>query len=611
MRETVGELVRRLENDYTRGNTQISKHVNFDMHGTLEKIDAYLNSKHVTGRTDSKGRVKPFFNISTAAVNIWYRATDIDRRHIRVKGNNTKNWINSFFATIWLRDWMRRERLGQFLNEWGRVLARYGSAVVKFVENSSGLHVYVVPWNVLIVDPVDFDANPKIEILELTEGQLRDRVRTMGYDAKQVDELCAARKSRETLDKQRKDNKSDYIKVYEIHGLLPKSYLTGVEGDQDTYVQQMHVVSFVGVRNGRKTEYKDFTLFSGPEAKDPYMITHLIKEDGRSLAIGAVEHLFEAQWQTNHATKAIKDTLDIASKIFFQTADPSLVGTNLLTDLIDGDIFIHKPSMPLTKVENSKPDIVSWQNYAAAWKNVGNEIVGVSEAMLGAQPKSGQAWRQTEALLTESYSLFELMTESKGLHIEDMMRERILPYARKQMDNADEIAATLEDYEINQIDSRFIKNEAIRRSNDAVRQLSITGEPITAEGFPQLLSDTETGVRNMLQSTGNQRIFKPSAVSWKEQFKDLEWDVEVDVTGEEFDTAEALTTLNTALKLMVTPGFDQNPRAQAVVSRILELTGSMSPIEYNSIPSPVQASPAPVADIREPQPASQDRNIRK
>jgi len=105
----------------------------------------------------------------------------------------------------------------------------------------------------------------------------------------------------------------DYIPVYEVHGELPLSYLTDKFEDEDEYVQQMNVVCFIESKDqDGKTYYEDFSLFKGRESQDPYQLDHLIKEDGRSMAIGAVENLFEAQWMVNHSAKAIKDQLDIA-----------------------------------------------------------------------------------------------------------------------------------------------------------------------------------------------------------------------------------------------------------------------------------------------------------
>jgi hypothetical protein len=154
----VAELVRKLEQDYITGTTTISKYVDFSQYENIEKIDAYLNSKHVSGSEDSLGREKPFFNIVTAAVNIWYRATDIDRKNIRIKANQLSQHLPAFIATLHLQEWMRREGFGAFLNEWGRSLARYGSSVLKFVEKGGTLKATVMPWNRLITDTVDFES---------------------------------------------------------------------------------------------------------------------------------------------------------------------------------------------------------------------------------------------------------------------------------------------------------------------------------------------------------------------------------------------------------------------------------------------------------------------
>jgi hypothetical protein len=608
MPASIGELIRKAENEFNRGSTQISKHVTFSLTDTLEKIDAYLNSKHISGETDSLGRKKPFFNIVTAAANIWYRATDIDRKNIRIRAVKQKDWIDSFLATVHLQAWMRKVNFGAFLNDWGRVLSRYGSAIVKFVENSQGLTVQVVPFNTVIFDAVDFEGNPVTEIIQLTEAQLYERIQTHGYDATAVKALCdAAEVARETTGKQKKDNKSDYFKLYELHGLLSKKYLSNMEADTISFQQQMHVMSFVGKKKGRTIDYQDFTLFKGPEAQSPYMLTHLIKEDGRSLAIGAVETLFQSQWQINHSKKAERDMLDIISKIVFQTADANFVGRNVLSNMESGDIFVHGVNMPLTLVNNSKFDVTSEQNYAVSWKSLGNEAAGISEAMLGIAPKSGEAWAQTQAVLQESYSLFELMTENKGLAVEDWLRLRILPFIRRtEMDTSKEVSATLAQYDIDRIDRMYIKREAIVRTNKAFldnAEAIVNGadiQPMTQDDQAQMIQQHEQGMQDALNQMGGQRFFKPSALSdktWKEQFKDLEWEVEVEITGEERDVKSALTTLNTALTMVMQPGFDQNPRAKAVVGRIFELTGAMSPIEYNAIPAaPLQPmAPTPAA----------------
>lgn len=605
MSETAAEVVRKLEREYTSGKVTQSKYVDFDMFETINRIEAYINSKHMTGETDSLGREKPFFNITRAAANIWFRATDIDRKHIRVRATKSKDWIDSFLATVLLHAWMRRAKFGKYLNQWGKTLARFGSAVTKFVENASGLHISVIPWTRLICDPVDFANNPKIEPLDLTESQLWERVQTMGYSRDAVQGLMDAITTRETLDKRKKDNRPGYIRAYEIHAVLSRATLKRAQNvkadeiskdDETTFVQQVHVLAFVGKKEGRKTTYDDFTLYAGEESKDPYRKDDLIEEDDRTLAVGSVENLFDAQWMTNHAVKNEKDTLDIATRLLFQTADGNFLNMNVVDNMESGDVLIHAPNMPLTQVNTAKYDVSQMMNFRQSWRQVGNEINGISEAMLGIQSKSGTAWRQTEATLGESYSLFEIMTENKALALEDMLRERILPYIKEnQLDTAEEVVAILESHDIERIDSIYFKNEAIKRTNRAIasgieENLSriANGEPVVPIEASEIFSQNLQAMQEGAALLGNTRYFKPSELdtrTWKEQLENLEWDAEVDITGENADTQGMLETLNTALKLIVAPGFEQNRKAQAIVRRVLELTGAMSPIEYDSLPS--------------------------
>ncbi len=583
----VGAMVRKQEQDYTNGaSTTISKYVQFDLYENLNKIDAYLNSKHVSGDKDSMGRDKPFFNIVTAAVNIWYRATDIDRKNIKVRATKSRDALISFIATIYLQNWMRKENFGVFLNDWGRSLARYGSSVVKFVKKDGQLHSDVIPWNRLIIDSINFEQNPVIEVLELTEAELRQRE---GYDQIIVDQLCNALNARQTLDRQRKDNKNDYIKLYEVHGNMPLSWLTGKEEDADTYTQQMQVISYVAGK--QKGEWDDFTLVSGKE-ENPYMITHLIREDGRSQSIGAVEHLFQAQWMMNHTVFSIKNQLDLASKLIFQTSDTNYAGRNALTNIENGDILITKPNESLTQLNNNSHDITSLQNFGAQWKALAQEISNTPDALRGTTAPSGTAWRQVNALQQEANSLFELMTENKGLAIEDMMTRFVLPFIKGQMDNTAEVAAILEGNDIDRIDSIYIPQTAIKSFNSKMIDHVLEGTP-----RPDLGQEMQQ-VQSNLSSQGNTRFFSPSEITsktWKEIFKDLEWNMEVDVTGETRFDKEDLDTLTTVFQTIANPVTAQvlnTPQGKLIFNKILSKTNAASPIELQSLP-PSQPSVAP------------------
>ncbi len=592
-KQTIGELVREMERDYISGTNTISKYVNVSMYEDISTIDAYLNYKHISGEYDALGREKPFFNICVAASNIWFRATDIDRKNIKVTTDKAKNTTATLIASVQLHNWMYRNDYGTFLNEWGKTLARYGSAVSKYVEKDGQLIPSVIPWNRLIVDPISFENNPVIEILELTESELKQNY---SYSKEVIKDLCEALETRKTIGRQNKDNKSGYIRLYEVHGKFPKSMVTGNEEDEYTFEQRMFTLSFVKSKE-RKGEWDTFVLYTGLE-KFPYEIDHLIKEDGQTLSYGAVRHLLQSQWMVNHNAKLIKDQLDLASKLVFQTADDTFLGNNALTSIQTGDILIHKPNMPLTQLANNSHDIASLQSYSTSWKVLGNEITGISESMLGNTAPSGTAWRQVEALLQESHDLFNLMRQNKGLAIERHIRTHVIPNIKKQLSNADEIAGILEDYEISKIDGKYVKNYAVKEVNRITKEKFLSGGDITPEEQNNLLSTIMSQGKQDMAELGSQRFFKPSEVDWKKEFKDLEWKIKVDVTNENVDP-DAMVTLNTLLKFIASKqGQPMSNDERLVFNKILMKSGTVSPVELSPatpnvppISSPLPASP--------------------
>lgn len=586
---TIGEIIRKAESDWVSGKTKHSQYVDFSIYENLNRIDAYLNSKHISGETDHLGREKPFFNIVTSAVNIWYRATDIDRKNIVIRATKEADTINSFLFSLLLQKYMRQAKFGVFLNDWGRTLARYGSAVSKFVEKGGKMIAEVVPWNRIICDAIDFDANPKIEKLWLTPSQLQKRIKTHGYDKAFVEQIIEKQSttSRKLADNQTKDNKADYIPIYEIHGEMALSLLTDKDEDKDEFQQQMHVVCMLEKNENSVSGFDEYTLFKGREAKDPYLITHLIKEDGQTLSIGAVQHLFEAQWMVNHSQKMIKDQLDLASKVITQTADGNFVGRNALTNIETGDILVHTPGNPLTRIDN-RPDITALQSFKGDWQAIGNQINNISEAMQGANPPSGTAWRLQQAVLQESHSLFELMTENKGLAIIEMLTEFILPFLKKKMDTTEEVSEILSASQIEFIDSRYVPNQVIKNINRKVKNKILSGEIVDPAQVEMLKQTEQADIQNNLKQQGNQRFIKPSEIktkTWKTQLDGIEYELDIDVTGEAKDAQGAMTTLSTVLQAIAgLNGQPMPPEMKIVFDKILSLTGSISPLELSQLP---------------------------
>lgn len=590
--QSITQLVKERENTYINGYANISQYVNYSQYETISTIEAYLNSKHISGATDALGREKPFFNIVTAVSNIWMRATDIDRKNIRFRATKQSEVIPVFLANCILQNWMREVNFGAFLNNWGRTLARYGSAVTKFVEKDGSLITEVVPWNKLITDQIDFQSNVKIFKFYLTPAQLR---LNKSYNQESVESLLQSVQSRKTIGNQTIDTLSDYIELYEVQGNLPLSMITGNEKDDDTYCDQIHIISYSGTSNKNTTD-DDFTLYSGKLKKQQYHKADLIKEDGRALGIGAVEHLFQSQWMANHSVKLYKDQMELVSKVILQTADKNYAGRNALTNIENGDIMIHEANSPLTQINNQGHDLTSITNFMVQWQNQAKEITSTPDAISGGTMPSGTAYRQVAILNQESHSLFEYMTENKGLALEEMFREWIIPYVRKQLNNKEEIVALLDEMGIKQLDTWYITGTASRRVNQKIIDEVLQGEIVTPEQQTEMLTEESTQLRSQLAMQGNQRFITPSEMddkTWKEVL-DINWDsVEVEITNEQSDKEAVMTTLTTVMQTVAqNPAVLQDPNMKMLFNKILEMTGQISSIELsNQTPAPQQTAP--------------------
>jgi len=605
--ESLHELVRKAETNYLAGTVKLGEHVDWSMHDTVERIYAYLNSKHISGATDSLKRPKPFFNIVTAAVNVWYRATDIDRKDIRFIPTSKDSVLLAFIANVMLQNWMEKSNFGVFLNKWGRTLAQYGGAVRKFVEVGDELRATVVPWSRMIPDPIDFSALPRIEKFYKTPGQLKNMATKghpdyAGYDMEEVNKLCeSAKEVRKNARGEQKDNMDEFIELYEIHGLLEEEYLLGEEKketENENYVQQMHVISFVTVKDN---EFSDFTLYKGREKQDVYGMDALIEEEGRTLPIGAVEILFDSQWMQNHSMKAWKDNMDLASKMVFQTADGNFVGRNVMNAVENGQILIHKENMPLTKVANDEYDLSNVQGFQNAWRMVASELTSTPDAIRGNTMPSGTPYSLAAYQGAQANSLFEIMTENKGLALIEMIQTYVIPHLKKKLKNKKEVVAILDSAGIREIDALYIPKAAVKNFNrkavEGVISALETGD-MSQVPSPYQKNIEESKVMQELAQYGNKRFFTPDEygeIEWDEVFKDFEWDsLRIEVTNEQADKQATLQTLAS----LYTATVQVDPvAANVILGKVLTETGIVSPLEVSQLstrPVPT-APPAPAS----------------
>jgi len=578
--ENIYELVKKAERNLIHGKPiKIGKYATHDHVEKISMIDAYVNSQHISGKKDSLGREKPFFNIVLMAAYAWYKTTDLDRKDINFSPAKVSQRLKALVATIMLRAWMKKENFGAFLNKWGWNLAVYGSAVSKFIEKEGKLTASIVPWNKFLCDPVDFKNNIKIEKLYFTPAQLRKQP----YDEEKIEEAIKAfQETRKTLTGEEVDIKNEYIGIYEVHGELPLFLLTDNPSHEKIYRQQMHVIFIEPTfQPNIKGGVKGITLYKGKETKDPYHISHLIEQEGRTLSIGAVESLFDPQWMVNHSVKQVKDQLDLASKLITQTSDPQFLGRNLATDVDTGSVLIHSENQPLTTLNNQSHDIPSILNFLDYWKQAGKDISGAHETITGEQMKAGTPYRLGAMLNMEARGLYDLMRENKGLYLEEIMRTYVLPYFKKKLKNSDEVVTVLDGEDLENFDELTLP---AKLQSELMARLSMGHIPSKDELMSVIEEETnEAGVIRAMKPSENENE------TWADYFKDFDMDaIEIDITGESRDKQSIITTLDSILqRVMANPQALQDPNIKKILSKILDEVDGLSPLHLVNAP-PIQ-----------------------
>ena len=566
---SIYEFVKQARDDYYAKSIEVVPGYEFSQYETLRTIELYHNSKFKSGSKDSLKREKPFYNITKFRVNVAVRATDLDTKDVQIEADDVGAYGQSFILSLKNRKWMKASNFANLLNAMGQARAKYGHVVVKKVERPGELQIHVVPWRDLITDQVDITNGVKIERHYYSPADLQDMAKGSGWQ--NIDDAIA------TAEKQQSANvtgKGRYnrtlganIEVWEVHGVLPNSYLPVPEGEEakpdadKTYSRQMHIVV---LDEENKEEIKGVSLFAGPEAADPYMDLAWDKIDGRGLGVGVIEDLFEAQVWTNYSVKQKKDMLDLAGKIIFQTANSSIAAQNVLTDLETGSII--STTQPITQVNNAPVGLGALAQLMEDWDTQAQNATSTYPAILGSTPPNGHsAFRLQASLQNEATAIFDYRRQEMGLLVREMYRQWILPFLVKQINRTTEFVGEMTPDEVQMVAGLI----ADFQTNDKVKNAILSGQVVTQAGMDAM----KQSLLNAHVKAGSKRKFK-----FPKKFLQGDYNVDVNMTGEQKDNQKLLAAIFQIFGAIgQNPNILNDPRMAGLFNEAMELLG-VSPV---------------------------------
>lgn len=514
--EHLREINRELQEFRTKP-VQVVPGLTFNQYETLRNIYFYYNSKFTTGDVDDEGDKKYFLNIVKNPCKVFSKAIDFDTKNIRLLtvggGDPLKTWFMERDAKYWMRD----KQFGKTLNRIFRELPIYGSVVLKVIK---GTPYFVDLRNFVIEQSAETikDANYVIEKHNLTVPQFRKIAKEMNWDKTKV---------QQTIDEYYKMEGTSHIRLYERYGDLDM-------GDGNYEYRRLYLAD-VGVDEkdnyGRTTvEHKGVELANDPwsmeQMEDLYWEFHAEKERGRWLGIGVVESLSEPQIRQNELANLQAKTSYWAALRVFQTRDTN-INRNMLTDVRNGEII--NVDSEIQQVDMSDRNLAFFNQEEQKWMRNRDELTFSYDVVQGERLPAGTPLGSAQLAVSQTLSYFEGIQENVALDIKQMLYKVILPSFKSENGVAHTLRLVGDD-----LDKyiEMVKNEYIFKE---VARIAIEDGVILSEQEAQAIG---FGIEEAIRQEKEKIIDIPTNF-----YKDVKYDVDIDITGESIDTRVRSATL--------------------------------------------------------------------
>lgn len=583
---TIFDAIRTERQDFLFNNIQIVDGFMFNQYANIKKIHKYYNSHYSGGDYETINgitRKKVFWNIGKRRATIATKQIDIDTKDFLLISENQATEWNVFLLEKELKAWMSKEKYGKILNQIAEELPVYGSCVLR--KTKTGAEVIDLRYFFLEQSAKDLKtARYKIIKHFMTPEQLRKM--TAWNDTQEAIDRYAQTsfKSYEDSGQLNIQNGTPYVEVYERYAEVPRSYLEnngvlygdGNKADEDfTYARFIcagvdNVVSGGTViptePNPNNPYYAPGIIFFKEELDiedDPFKEVHFRKTIGRWQGIGILEDTFEDQRMLNKTKDQEDKSAELAALILFQTAE-DMIARNVLTDVDNGEII--KAKAGITRLDNTNKSLPEMQRIAEAYE-LHADLETFSADHLGGKPADASATLgAVKAQLSTASGVYDYKKQNFGLFLEEFIKDLVFPDLQK----------------------KIMSPHVFRFQGDLNEMAKLRERVVDGYLRQQIL---ETGdIPNQQEYDAKKKEFvskyqKEGSKMWiaveKDFFKNLYYELSLEITGEGKDTQTWLNNLSAIFKMTAgNPLIFQNPLLKRLMYKMLSAMGmSISELE--------------------------------
>lgn len=526
----------------------------------LKMISAYYTSQFLTGRFDSAGFRKYFYNVVKPPCDVASKFVELDVADINLISERPGDELKMWMMSRDLKQWMKEEEFGELLNDIARDYPKFGSVVIEKHQDGCSIVPLVNLRMETHVEKLD-DSDFIYQIKSMTVRHLREQVQK-GWDKDEVEKLIAQNPGK------------GHINIYQC---LDYNKETTGKLWQRTFRGDIHNIAdnAGGIKRTKESminnenDYQPGTLLFQDETDETNLRElHWEKIPGRWLGLGFVEYLEDNQIRENELVNLKAKGLYYTSLHLFQTRD-ELIARNVLTEAQNGEILVSQSEIaPVATEERNLAPFTSEEN---RWGlNTDRKTFSFDIARgdnLPSQTPLGVA-RLSASMVT---SYFDIKREAFGDFIKDLILRDILPSFKKQSTEEHLLKFSGSDKEMDRL-RRLAVDAEIRRA---------TWEHIQKNGTIPSPEDREFERQRVeLLMKENKEMF----VKLRRQFySDVEQKADVIITGESIRSGNLIQTYVTAMQIIGTnPAILQNKSTRVAFFEMLKLSG-VSPVTLELI----------------------------
>lgn len=550
----------------------------FKQRDLIRMTEFYVNSRYLNGQKDELGREKPFYNIVNGMCDVENAAKDIDTKDISATSDDGQHYTEAFLLSKDVYQWMKRVNFAKTLNDMRDAHTRYGSLLVKKViakeDGKRILRIEIPEWKNVITDQVNMLENPIVECHYMTPAQLQKKSASW----KNVSDVMSDWMSQGAA--------SSRIPIYEVRGWFPRAFYRELDGGRvtkadksefsyqlyylagqyssDAFSDMLPMSESFGIGNLTPLYWEDDT-------EQVYKYAARKKRAGRAFGVGVVEEGEEAQVWTNDAVVKQARAMEYTTKVVAQSASKKLKGRNMLNEVDDGQILEHDDGKPITAVPLLPPGgLAQYQNLLVQWFTQFERATSAYSAQRGESPSSRTAARLQAAVLQQSGSVMQNITEDFGIFLTEIFEDWVMPYLASQLNTEHILAHDFSADELREIDRNF----SINFANKAAKEAILSGQIVGEEDYSAFMR----GADDFIKQTKATRFLKVPKDYYKNKSVHVTWNI----TGEQKDKQAAAENLLAILKIyQANPNITDDPILTTLLMNIIEQSGSgLSPTTF-------------------------------